>query len=84
MPNPPRRLDGPGYSKAAFAEVLGLSPYQVGEAVKRKQIRTVQFGSLERIPKSEAPRIAELLGLELREPPAGPGRPRKGRLAAAE
>ena len=83
MPNAPRRFDRAGYSVPAFAEVTGLSPEQVRAGIRNGEINTVPFANRGRIPRSEAPRIINLLGLE---PPAAPvGRPHNQRtIEAAE
>jgi hypothetical protein len=58
-----RHRQGAGFTLPSFAEHYGLSLNQVRLAVKRGEIKTVEFAGLQRIPPSEAERIARLFDL---------------------
>ncbi|MBT1509494.1 hypothetical protein KIP88_03170 [Bradyrhizobium sp. SRL28] len=56
-----------GFTLPAFSRRYGLTIGKVRRAVKRGEIRTVQFAGLERITPAEAKRVAELFGLKERD-----------------
>jgi excisionase family DNA binding protein len=54
-----RRRDGAGYSVPAAAEAIGVSYKTLREAIDLKQVRTIEFGRITRVPKSEVARLKE-------------------------
>jgi len=62
-----RRHADAGFTLPAFSRHYGLSIGKVRRAVKRGEIKTVQFAGRERITPAEARRVAELFGLTERD-----------------
>jgi hypothetical protein len=54
-----RRRDGAGYSVPGAAEEVGVSYKSMRDAIARKQVRTIEFGGIRRVPKSEVARLKE-------------------------
>jgi excisionase family DNA binding protein len=54
-----RRRDGAGYSVPAAAEAVGVSYKTLRDAIQLKQVRTIKFGNLVRVPKAEVARLKE-------------------------
>jgi excisionase family DNA binding protein len=54
-----RRRDGAGFSVPAAAEEIGVSYKAMREAIDKNQVRTIKFGGLLRVPKSEVARLKE-------------------------
>jgi len=54
-----RRRDGAGYSVPAAAEEIGISYKTLRDAIEMNQVRTVEFGRIRRVPKSEVARLKE-------------------------
>ncbi|MCD9821147.1 hypothetical protein [Bradyrhizobium japonicum] len=65
-----RHRQGAGFTIPGFAEHYNLPVSQVRLAVKRREINTVTWAGLERIPPAEAERVAELFGLRPRDDPS--------------
>ena len=55
-----RRRDGAGLSVPAAAEELNVSYKTLREAIEKDQVRTIKFGGLLRVPKSEVARLKEV------------------------
>ena len=59
VPQVQRHRSGAGYSVPHAAEIIGVSPKMLRSAIEMKQVRTIPFGKIERIPKSEVERLKE-------------------------
>lgn len=57
---PKRHRDGAGFSVPAAAEEVGVSYKTLREAIALKQVRTIRFGRLERVPRAEVARLKEV------------------------
>jgi excisionase family DNA binding protein len=54
-----RRRAGAGFSVPAAADEIGVSYKTLREAIALKQVRTVMFGRIERVPKAEVAHLKE-------------------------
>ena len=54
-----RRRNGAGFSVPGAAEEVGVSYKAMRGAIELKQVRTVDFGRIERVPSAEVARLKE-------------------------
>jgi excisionase family DNA binding protein len=55
-----RRRTGAAFSIPGAAEEIGVSYKTMRDAIEMNQVRTIKFGRITRVPKSEVARLKEI------------------------